>query len=1144
MQFHIHGLRFKNVSSIDEHLKNAKVEFSLMRGRKIVLSDDNGNKQLLTANKIFEELRMALQKAKNLKKIDEEPVRSLYKTCESLKNKGYDDKDPNSSWHQANPLTRLITSLKHFVSNMFKVKLPDFQYLKFNLEEASEDQQKEPTFRYWLENDKDLNEAVINKDKNDPKAEVPIDIEKEPPYLDQALNNEKEVGAEVHIENDKKAELVLEQKKEAELKKPQVNQALHNVQDLYALAKQNAIAIVTANPEDLNSLDEGLKYDREVVKAAAMLNGLVLRHVKDRYGNDEEIGRLAISNNVLALSYVTETWQKDHNMIALAISKDPIAYDWIHPSCQKHPSVLKQTISHPNCTKSIALEIVSIDGSLLTFASDELKKNKDVCKIAFKQNPSVWNEISVPLDLSVGDIRYALKQATCPESFMLDQIKEDASLMQFCFLKSNELFVTKALDINPLIYEYLNEKSKNNPNVMKQVVKHSKCSKKITLEILSKDGLLLTVAKKEFQKDHDVCLTAFKQNPAAWNKIKIELNLSFADVKQALEKATCPKSFVLKQVEKDIKMLQYCYLKSNPQFVREAIEINPEAYEFIDNISQKDNQVMKQVLRHPNCSKALTLKILSKNGLLLPETKAEFQQDHDVCLTAFKQNPKILTNIPIQLKLNSADITQALQNENCPKAVAHAQVEKEGMLVQFCHPKLIDKVLARKAVTQNGLALRYLGKNNAWDKDDEIIELAIKNNPRAYEYVNSSKKLSPKPDYYKIEKQVIKHPDCPRDIAIEILSKCGHILDKANPKLLQDVEVCYVAFMKNPKSWDDMSKEVQEKLDLTIGEIKRALGNDSVTESFVSFQLKKDGMLINDCKSYFRNESRYVKIAVAQNGLALQYCNSNVIPSHDKDIALIAIESNPNAYQFVKDGLKKSKEILKKTIQHPLCSENLADIIIGKFGKFDEKDIAEISQKIVENGTYWKLLDKKPESFNFIYKHFTEKHWKTLGDRQIGNLDFSIIKPDELPGIAKNILAHAYSMGKYEMDNLHSFKNLTFNTLSYLCNYFESRHWQALTQFQVDRFYFFRINKEILPKVAQEFVDHVFCLEKDGIRYQNSFKTLSSDNLKLIYKYFGEKHWLSLEKNQIENLLVTITDKEELRLIKPKLPLEYSKMLD
>lgn len=709
MQFNIQGLHFENIESIHEHLENAEIEFSFLRGRKISLSDDKGNTQLLTANKIFEKIGSTLKKTKDLNQADREPLSALYKTCESLKNKGY-NKEPDSSWNRAGLLTRLFTFLKHFFSHLFRKELPEFKQLNFsqkdNLQEKNTDANSQEEEFHDLQHENNRAEPpkvdLLFKDDQLPDyQEVEVIVEanhlKADHLLDDQLLDDQEV--EVIVENDGLPPI------------DPIGPVDTNV------AKQNAIDLVTANPSALNGLNDDLKYDRDVIRAAITKDGMALEYVQDRYDTAKEFYSLAITNN-------------------------PQAYQWIHPFYRHDPNLVVQVLAHPQCPPSLAREIISRNTLLLRDAHESLKQDK---------------------------------------------------------------------------------------------------------------------------------------------------------------------------------MVHYDFLKSDPAFAIQVIGVNPAAYPYFADSIKNDPEMMKRALKHPQCSKELTLTILSNNGLLLEEAKQEFQQERDVCLTAFKQNPQIFSKITIPLYLSVDNVKEALQNVNCPIEFAYRQVEREGILIQFCNPQLKrDKDLVKKAVTQNGLALQHLGYNPdgspSWNGDDEIIALAIANNPQAYEFVSSLKKISFVGNF-DLEKKTIQHPQCSQSTALNLVKEVGWLYKYANATLKHDHEVCLTAFRKQPEIWS----EIPIPLTLTLQDIKKAFVSDFGSDEFVKDQLKKDGMLLKECKYSDRQDPTFIKIAVAQNGLALQYGNKSYCPADDKEIALIAIENNPKAYWHAKDKLREDQDIIQKTLDHPQC---------------------------------------------------------------------------------------------------------------------------------------------------------------------------------------------------------------------------------
>lgn len=643
MPFTIGNLRFKNVDALNKQLTNAAVEFSLFRGRKISLKDDTGQQQIVTVNKIFEEIKLVLETTE-FQETDKGSLKEVYSTCESLKNKGYEKENP--SWQRAPLFTRLITLLKHFISNKFRSKLPEIERLRFSSLKGADNQ-------YKSNNTTDIHQ--------------PMDT------LIAAQGDQKP--------------------------------ALHQ-----------------QKPGDV---------------------------------------------------------AKDNRKQAEQQTKDPAP-------------------SEPN------------------------------------------------------------RKAEQP---------------------------VKPIDLEPLDTD---------------LVAHAK-----------PDELASATLN---------CNFIFEQLPADLERTLAFMNLSPLMIELVVGRANCPESFMLKQIEKNSSLVKHCFLKSNPEFIRKAIQINPAAYEFLEPISKEDDEIKKLVLKHPQCSKQTTIQVLSSKGILLSEAKEEFQRDRDVCLAAFRQNPEVWSQIEIELELSSEDIQLALKKSYCPKDFAHDQITKNGMLIQYCHLDYLnkDKELAEKAVRQNWLAFKSLVDSGAvWSNDADFIDLVIQIDPHAYEYVREKMNIATD---YKLEKKVLSHDSCSEELAIQILSKNGELLQNANNSLKNSPAVCRAAFTSKINGWDYIPRAMQEQLNLTQEEMSEVLRNENCKSEVALFLLRKDGMLLKESHPNILNTFNLVAAAVSQNGLALQFCKAFDMPNYDLEIALKAIENNPDAYRYVNEKLKKNKEIMRATVEHPNCS--------------------------------------------------------------------------------------------------------------------------------------------------------------------------------------------------------------------------------
>lgn len=167
------------------------------------------------------------------------------------------------------------------------------------------------------------------------------------------------------------------------------------------------------------------------------------------------------------------------------------------------------------------------------------------------------------------------------------------------------------------------------------------------------------------------------------------------------------------------------------------------------------------------------------------------------------------------------------------------------------------------------------------------------------------------------------------------------------------------------------------------------------------------------------------------------------------------------------------------------------------------------------------------DSLYLICKYFKENHWTLLGSKQIEDFDFSELSQADLPEVAKNFINYLFSDTHFPIKNLELFEQLSFSQLKYLAPYLREEHWQNLSSAQIKDFNFAEIEPAILPKIAKNFVKHVFYEFEGNIDNIESLQALPANTLKFIFPYFRDIHWGSgLTADQVDQLLGICLDEK------------------
>lgn len=110
-------------------------------------------------------------------------------------------------------------------------------------------------------------------------------------------------------------------------------------------------------------------------------------------------------------------------------------------------------------------------------------------------------------------------------------------------------------------------------------------------------------------------------------------------------------------------------------------------------------------------------------------------------------------------------------------------------------------------------------------------------------------------------------------------------------------------------------------------------------------------------------------------------------------------------------------------------------------------------------------LTKLPFSqLKYLCKYFEETHWRNLTKDQIKSFKFEELSEEDLPSIAENFMKYVFHVfDRYQTTSSYRlgdkwytglfreqelFQTLQFNQLKFLCEHFDEKHWEALTEDQ------------------------------------------------------------------------------------------------
>ena len=343
--------------------------------------------------------------------------------------------------------------------------------------------------------------------------------------LDKSLRNDKEVVmaalkfddcdiryADDNLKADR--EVVL-----AALKKSNPNSsfsALEFADESLKADREIVLEAVRLHPQSLEWAAETLKADREIVIEAVKNFSVALRYANDKLKADREIILVAASNTKQGNVFyeADESFRSDPEIVLAAIKS------MIAPSNLWGSDLIDEVKISAN--RELMIEAVKIDGSLLQYADDSLKKDKEVV-LAAVSSLSSNHEDSFEIYLEYADdslkkdrevvlmavkhncssLEYASKNLQADREIVLAAVKFEAKsgpvyqrgfMLEYASddLKADREIVLQAMKNADSAYKYASEELQNDPElkeIAQPYLNRLKGSKAVADKKMKKDEL-------------------------------------------------------------------------------------------------------------------------------------------------------------------------------------------------------------------------------------------------------------------------------------------------------------------------------------------------------------------------------------------------------------------------------------------------------------------------------------------------------------------------------------------------------------------------------------------------------------------------------------------------------------------------------
>lgn len=160
--------------------------------------------------------------------------------------------------------------------------------------------------------------------------------------------------------------------------------------------REIAMEAVKNNGRALEYLTKELRGNEEIVMEAMKTSGHSLQFATEELKCNKEIIDVALGNYGFALEYVNKVYKDDPETCWIAIKQDCMAIQFVSNRLLKDEETLKlfhrtflsskgKNWDEEDTLEDLVKQSVAIDGSLIEYTTEDIKKNKEIGMIAVKQ---------------------------------------------------------------------------------------------------------------------------------------------------------------------------------------------------------------------------------------------------------------------------------------------------------------------------------------------------------------------------------------------------------------------------------------------------------------------------------------------------------------------------------------------------------------------------------------------------------------------------------------------------------------------------------------------------------------------------------------------------------------------------------------
>lgn len=554
---------------------------------------------------------------------------------------------------------------------------------------------------------------------------------------------------------------------------------------------------------------------------------------------------------------------------------------------------------------------------------------------------AIKGNFKLPKDFPESLISKALPMELWPEDLMAN-IKNDKTLLRDALKRAPAFYLSTLLaSVSPekideeiallavnrswRVIEKLPEPWKSSPQIILAALTQSGLALKhagkfqeereIILAAVKKDGAALEFAGK-FQEDREIVLAAVKKDGAALQyakKYQDDPDIVYAAVKKfaralrfAGPETRKNKKIVLEAVNRDGRLCEEANssFKTDREVALAAAKTRPlQVFEWFDPVLQNDKEIALTILTQkaiPYEAPQFAKQILAKTDL---------RNDREVVLAAIRVNANLLKDTSTMMKNDPEIVRIAIKNN--PELLEHASpklqrdpeivllaVKMDGKTLRFAPMLNNNLTIVRAAVAQDGGALQY-ASDKARD-DIETVLIAIRGYTNVFNDVGpiarKDERVLLELGRYRLDLALPhykEHSISDKELLIRIaVQKPSNLFEYATEALMTD---------------RDLIREIINTQIVRLREALSLFGDDKAPFESEAY----DASLTEVIPDELMKDRDYIISLIKENPVVFK---SLTLYHNDPEIALVAIEQDPEAIIAVDPQLKNEEQFLREAI--------------------------------------------------------------------------------------------------------------------------------------------------------------------------------------------------------------------------------------